>query len=639
MCGIAGVMKWTAAQPPRWQTDDPAVLTRMAACIAHRGPDGQGIWTDPRPGRTLALVHQRLAVIDLPLGSQPMPNEDGRVQVVFNGEIYNHADLRRELTAAGHRFASDHSDTEVLVHGWEQWREKLPEKLTGMFAFAIWDSAADTLFLARDRMGQKPLFYAILEDGIVFGSTIPAVLAWPEVPRRIPREQIALYLQLGYVPPPGTIYRDVSQVMPGHWVRVQRDVLYGERYWHSKMFFRDPAAKYRLAPEADLKRELRDRITAAVHSQLLADVPVACFLSGGIDSSIIASLMQQHVAARGGPAIRTVSVGFGESDFDETRFAQTIADTIGSHHTRLEVNVKQDVPGTLQYLLHHVLGQPFGDSSLLPTYHLSKAVRGMATVALSGDGADELFGGYDRYRAMEVLPQYRWALRHMPPWLPVGSLRRRERLRRMVHAANAPGLSEAYTRLVGIFSLPHISALLDIPDESLLPWAPTPAELDAPDYISPLRMAMLRDQREYLPGDVLWKVDSASMAVALEVRSPFLDHRVVESANSLWEIVLIGQGMGKFLLRETFEDLLPEAVRTRGKKGFGVPIGHWFRGPLRNFLHDTLAAPTPLSNLLRRPAVDRLLAEHHARRRDHTHRLFTLLMLQLWAAAAQPRVE
>ena len=567
----------------------------------------------------MALVHRRLAIIDLPGGGQPMANEDGTVQVVFNGEIYNHTLLRQQLRAAGHRFTSDHSDTEVLVHGWEQWGTELPFKLLGMFAFAIWDSNADTLFLARDRLGQKPLFYASLEDGLVFGSTIPAVLAWPEVPRRVPREQINLYLLLGYLPAPHTIYRDISQVEPGHWIRLRQSVLDGAAFWSC------PSGATGESPDdQNAAASLRALLSTAVESQLIADVPIACFLSGGIDSSIIAALMQQGVSKAGGPPIHTVSVGFSESDFDESPFAETVARHIGSHHRKLHVSIHHEVVPTLQRLMHQSLGQPFGDSSILPTSHLSKAVRALAPVALSGDGGDEMFAGYDRYRGLALLQRFSWLLKRLPP-----AVSRRERYRRLAYAARGSDMGDQYTRLTSIFPMDTLEELWDGPAPQ---WEP-----EVGSAINPIRYAMARDQRHYLPGDVLWKVDSAAMACALEVRSPMLDHLLVEFTARLSPRQLIHGQTGKWLLRQAFRDLLPPEIMARGKQGFGVPIGDWFRGALRDDLHDlVLGTKSFCSQHFRRPPLEKLLAEHASGRRDHTHRLFSLLMLELWWLQAGP---
>ncbi|HVX87224.1 MAG TPA: asparagine synthase (glutamine-hydrolyzing) [Phycisphaerae bacterium] len=645
MCGIAGVVKWTAAaESDPW--NEPAMaegLQRMSEALAHRGPDGRGEFVDQRPGKVAALVHRRLAVIDLPCGAQPMGNEDGRVQVVFNGEIYNHADLRADLTRAGHRFATDHSDTEVLVHGWEEWGEELPGKLVGMFAFAVWDfrgggdgRARDTLFLARDRLGQKPLFYASLEDGVVFGSTIPSVLAWPEVPRRLPREQIGLFLLLGYFPAPQTAWRDVHQVLPGAWVRLRGEVLDGKRYWTP---MDEVQAEERAAEREDdrARGELRRLMEEAVRSQLVADVPVACFLSGGIDSSIVAALMQAAAQREGRASIRTVSVGFAEAAFDETVFAEQVARKIGSVHTRLEVSPDGDLLGDLAALMRTGLGQPFADSSLLPTYQLSKAVRSIAPVALSGDGADELFGGYDRYRAMTMLARWSPLSRFVPRTMPLGSLAKRERYRRLAAAARAGITSERYTRLVEIFFPEAIEELLG---EPVLDYFPLPEEYGLADDVPAAKLARVRDQQEYLPGDVLWKVDTAAMQVALEVRSPFLDHRVARFANGLPEEALFAGARGKRILREAFAADLPAEVRMRGKKGFAVPVGAWFRGKLREPLRERLlGAGSFVRRQLRKAAVERLLKEHASLNRDHTHRLFALLMLELFAEAFGPAVE
>lgn len=639
MCGIAGIVSW---RPLPAVLHHQSALDAMAQALAHRGPDGQGIWTSPLPPPPnddpfAALVHRRLAIIDLPGGHQPMANETGQVQVVFNGEIYNHTALRQELIAAGHRFASDHCDTEVLVHGWEEWGEELPTHLRGMFAFAIYDfrrdDATNTLFLARDRMGQKPLFYALLDDSIVFGSTILSVLAWPTVPRRVPREQIALYLLLGYLPPPHTIYRDISQLQPGHaltlYVRPGGEVTRGHRYWDAPIeptTSPPPPTTPPLTTAAEITAEIRRQITTAVTSQLSADVPLTCFLSGGLDSSIIATLMQQAVRAlSAGGTIQTVSVGFSESRFDETAYAAQVATHIGSRHTRLEVAAGQNVPETLSALMRTGLGQPFADSSIIPTYHLSRAVRALAPVALSGDGGDELFGGYDRYRALPLLQRWSGLLRYLPT-----AYSRNERLRRLKAAARGRDLPERYTRLTALFSPEEIARLL--PD-TLVDYAPIRMELHVPPAAAPQRYAMARDQHDYLPGDVLYKVDTAAMAVALEVRSPLLDHDVVTLANSLPTAAHFAPqtGRGKHLFRQAFADQLPPAILDRPKQGFGVPIGAWFRGPLQTYLQDTLMAQHSFTRQhLNIRLVEQLLSQHRREQRDHTHRLFSLLMLELW---------
>lgn len=661
MCGIAGVIKFGHDRRDPWPPfsadgDLPDPLAAMSKAIARRGPDGAGHWTNVTangyvfrpasdgPFYPVALLHRRLAIVDLPGGAQPMANEDGNVHVIFNGEIYNHADLRSTLVAAGHRFASDHSDTETLVHGWEEWGEDLPRRLEGMFAFAAWDERAGTLFLARDRMGQKPLFYALLEDGLVFGSTIGAVLAWPGVPRRVPAPPLAEYLRYGYVTPPGTIYRDVFQVMPGHYVICWGDVVRG-RAWMGRA-----ASDDRHAQGAPGDREprgqsaeaaLRARLETAAAMQCQADVPVACFLSGGIDSSIVASLCQQQFQRFRGEPITTVAAAFPGTSFDESAHARLVANHIGSRHIELPIDVAADVPGLLADLTRHDLGQPFADSSIIPTWHVSKAARAVAPVALGGDGGDELFGGYDRYRAFQWLhrlgPVGRRAL--ATGGFVAGDSKR---IRRMRAAAAEIEGADRHASLIQIFPpsqilrmMPEAAAELGIPTEWEIRATVPMGEMDVSAYdcgkLSMRRWAMRSDQIHYLPGDVLWKVDSASMAHALEVRSPFLDARVVAFANGLPDRELFSRGRGKMILRRTFAADLPAETMERRKQGFGVPIGAWFRGALREHLVDMITRDDGFCrNHFTQAPIDALLAEHMSGADDHAHRLFALLMLEHW---------
>lgn len=618
MCGIAGIVKWATDKPAPWAkpTLDYSALANMSTCLAKRGPDDDGLWTDPRPNHIHALIHRRLAIVDIHDGLQPMSDAEGQVHVVFNGEIYNHAALRRELQFAGYKFATDHSDTEVLVHGWKHWGTDLPRKLLGMFAFAIFDLRDETLFMARDRIGQKPLFIATLDDGLVFGSNIPSILAWPEVPRRTSHEHIAHYLTLGYMPPPWTIYRDISQVMPGHYVMLKKDVLTGGPFW--KLAGLSPKPHDRTPDQ--WRHELRWRIKEAVRSQLMADVPLACFLSGGIDSTIIATLMQECMRDSGGDRIQTVSVGFNEAGYDESGLAQLTATRIGSRHTRLKVDIHQDVMGTLEMLMRTSLGQPFADSSILPTYHLSRVARDVAPVALSGDGGDELFAGYDRYRAVPILERWSWAMPLIPA---MGSPRRRDRVRRMAYASRGSTPAERYQRITHIWRESETARLL----------APPPDELFAAefDHSTPLRDAMTHDLMNYLPGDVLWKVDSASMTCGLEVRSPFLDHGFIEFTQDIPEDMLVRRRLGKRLLREAFAAELPGILTERGKQGFAVPIGTWFRHDLAPQLHELLLNSHSLcSTYLNTKFVERIITEHSSMKRDHTHRIFSLVMLEFW---------
>ena len=444
------------------------------------------------------------------------------------------------------------------------------------------------------------------------------------MPRRIPREQIATYLQLGFLPPPQTIWRDIHQLAPGHWLRLRRDVLDGNCYWSAV-----PNEIENQESKIENSLQLRQFLDDAVASQLIADVPIACFLSGGVDSSIIALLMQQAATASSAPPIHTVSVGFAEATFDETPFAAAVAHKIGSNHTRLEVSAAQSSIEILRGLMQKSLGQPFADSSILPTHLLSKAVRQIAPVALSGDGADELFGGYDRYRALALITRYQNLARMLPRSSPLGSLAKRERYRRLAAAARESDRADRYTRLLEIFPPDLLADLFPDPIET---YSPDPALLFA--GASSSRAAMFRDQQEYLPGDVLWKVDSAAMACALEVRSPFLDHRIVAAANALPDALV----RRKAILRELFAAELPTEVFTRPKKGFAVPIGSWFRTTLRDPLQDLLLGRGALP-FLKRPTLERLLTEHQSQSRDHTHRLFALVMLALFMQSFVPTIE
>jgi asparagine synthase (glutamine-hydrolysing) len=615
MCGIAGIIRFSGSEPGR-----PAVINQFAARIdallSHRGPDGSGFWQDAH----CALVHRRLSIIDPVGGAQPMGNEDGSVQVVFNGEIFNHRELRRELQSYGHRFQSDHSDTEVLVHGWEQFSTHLTEKLLGMFALAVWDQKNKTLFIARDRMGQKPLFYFADSAGVAFASTLPALLAWPGIPNVTTRKLLGEYLTWGYLPPPRTIYRDLQQVEPGRWLCWRNGQISSERYWQ-------PEHKNNAVDQP-----LRPIITQAVQSQLEADVTMACFLSGGIDSAVIAALMQQSQRQRYGPNIKTVSIGFSETGYDETPLARLTAQRIGSEHHEIRMTPDIGVWDTLKWLVTISLGQPFADSSILPTYYVANASRMIAPCAISGDGGDELFGGYDRYRAMLLMQGY-----PMAAWLASNVMTRfsaSERWIRTKEATQQSGWAAQYAALLQIFSDRQIKRYF--PD---LPPTTKPADSGLTTHISAVRNTRLLDQRHYLPGDVLYKVDAASMACGMEVRSPFLDHRVVQAANNLPDNQILNRRQGKLPLRRAFADLVPSAVLESPKRGFALPIGEWFRTSLKNALHETLLNPASLcTQISSSVAIAELLQEHASRRRDHTHRLFALLMLELWYTQFKPQI-
>ena len=618
MCGIAGFVGWNRVECSQAELSRLDALLAEAAhradeLLQHRGPDGSGQWSGSSRGALAArvcLVHRRLSIIDPAGGQQPMGNEDGRVQVVFNGEIYNHRELRRELESLGHVFRSDHCDTEVLVHGWEQWKTELPAKLRGMFAFAIWDGHWNELFLARDYFGQKPLFYAADENRLAFGSTIPAVRCWPGVSATVSRSSLARYLHAGYLSPPETVYREIKSLAPGSYLRVTGGRLSTGRFWNPEIPATEQSGSAAVMGEQEIN-SLRELIINAVESQLHADVPMIGFLSGGIDSTIICGAAKTLLGDS--CPLEVITVGFEDTAFDEMALAGETARLLGLRHHPCRIDMESSAMATLEWLMAFTLGQPFADSSILPTYWVANSARQLAPCALSGDGGDEIFGGYDRYRAMRMLNS---GLR-IPGW-PYRS----ERLRRMAAAGREKSWQSQYAAIMALFSLESLAPLGAADDTS---------RCDAPRDYDIIRACMLRDQSNYLPGDVLWKVDGASMACGLEVRSPLLDHKLADWANRFNGNTMMNWRRGKLPLRRAMGDMLPKGVLRSRKRGFGVPIGRWFRTSLRHataeylLAGDSLTSELGLGNL-----VQRIWEEHQARRRDHTHRLFALLMMEIW---------
>jgi asparagine synthase (glutamine-hydrolysing) len=497
-----------------------------------------------------------------------MGNEDGRVQVVFNGEIYNHCDLRRELESRGHRFTSDHCDTEVLVHGWEEWGKELPCRLRGMFAFAIWDGRSRELFLARDYFGQKPLFYHVADEHFVFSSTLPALRCWPGVSRAASRSSLARYLHMGYLPPPTTIYQDIKSVDPGGFLCVVDGRCSVGTFWSPAQAIHDrPLLK--AVDDASIEA-LRQRVLDAVESQLHADVPMIGFLSGGIDSAIICGAAKKLLGDS--CPLQVVTVGFTDAVFDETELAKETAAMLGLQHHSCRIDMEPSAMATLEWLMAVTLGQPFADSSILPTLWVANRARQLAPCALSGDGGDELFGGYDRYRAMRMLD----AGLRLPQW-PYGS----ERLRRLAMAGREATRNARYAALTALFSRDALEPL---------GLGPAPVRFQPSDDWDCVRACMLTDQYDYLPGDVLWKVDSASMACGLEVRSPLLDHHLADWANPISGGEMMNWRQGKLLLRRAMGDMLPRAVQRGRKHGFSVPIGDWLRTALRESAAEYILA-------------------------------------------------
>ena len=622
MCGICGAA-WTDDGRPLGEDD----LGQMVARLAHRGPDDAGTRRDDHS----ALGFRRLSIVDLAGAHQPLSNEDGTVWTVFNGEIYNFPALRRRLEARGHALRSA-GDTEVLVHLYEDEGENLFSHLRGMFALAIWDSARRTLLLGRDRLGQKPLVYTFDETNIIFASELKSLLAVPAVARRIDPSALDRYLTYGYVPHPRTILRGVHKLPPGHLAVWRDGKLRLSRYWEP-----DWDAEVEAEPREDADR-LRALLDEAVAEQMVADVPIGAFLSGGVDSTIVAGLMQRH----SGRPIRTFSIGFDDPAFDESAYANTAAAAIGAEHHSciLGAEAWEALPR-----LAEQLDEPFADSSALPTWYVSRFTREHVTVALTGDAGDELFGGYDRYRALAIagaldrLPAgaRRWVggpLARAVPASPRAKTRLR-RVRRLLEGVGTPPESR-YLAWMSMFDEPARAALYS--DDLLDGLDDDPAETldrawNAAPRRDPVTRAMIADILTYLPGDLLYKVDMMSMAHSLECRSPVLDHRVVELALAmpLRRKLRLRGGRSKLVLKEAFSDLLPTSIRNRPKMGFGVPLDRWFRGPLKGELRAVLLDPSTLARGLFRPgAVERLVDEHIGGLRDHAYKLWSLLMLELW---------
>lgn len=632
MCGFAGIVAWQDQH-----RIDRALLAQLSQRIAHRGPDGQGCFVNHQQAATpqspqCGLVFRRLAVLDPdPRANQPF--SIGPKTLVFNGEIYNFRDLRRELETLRPDYAwRTTGDTEVLLLAYDTWGPACLERLNGMFALALWDQQEKTLFLARDRMGQKPLYLAMIEGGVVaFASEIPPLRLLPWVRQEMDLSALGQYLEWGYVPENRTFYPAIEQLPPGRGRilragRVERDIGYFD--------LKAISAEARPLDDAQAVERTRQLLCQAVRRRLVADVPLGCFLSGGIDSSIIAAAMKAVVPA--GQPVLTFSIGFDDPRYDERAYARQVASHLGTEHR--EFVVRPDAAADLPRIAA-VFGQPFADSSALPTYYLARETRRHVTVALSGDGGDEMFGGYDRYRAMalaqtlqQTLPRPASRLLtalapHLPGWHPKSPL---ARAKRFLAALNAPP-GQRYAAYLRLLERKSIQALLR-PEvwEHFQQRDFVAEQFDAAPGASVVQKALAVDRISYLPDDLLAKVDRCSMLHALEVRSPFMDPDLVRLAVGLSQPQLL-LGGPKRMLRAAFAPDLPSTVFTRRKMGFAVPIGHWFRGQLRPMLHDLLFATNSFAKAyFNLPAVQQLIDEHEQFRLDHSQRLYALLMLELW---------
>jgi len=608
---------------------DAGVVRRMTDALIHRGPDDHGYWADGH----CALGHRRLSIIDLSeAGRQPMASQDGKIQITFNGEIYNFQQLRRELETEGYRFRTQ-TDTETILHAYDRWGDDCVSKLRGMFAFGLWDARKRRLLLARDRVGKKPLFYARIGDRLWFASELQAMMTVPDIPRDVNHSAIDTYLSYGYIPAPHTGFAYINKIQPGHRLvfNLGDGALKCEKYWSLSYL-----------PKLEIEEQeacqlLREKMTESVRLRMISDVPLGAFLSGGIDSSIVVGLM----AGQSSKPVKTFSIGFKEAAFDETVHARRIAEKWGTEHH--EFIVEPDAASIIPMLVRHY-GEPYADSSAIPTYYVAKMTRQHVTVALNGDGGDESFVGYERYMANDLagrlqaipgLASVAGALHSMIPDSvnPKSNLRR---ARRFLSVASQP-MAERYGRWLTYFTEEDKQSLYSGDFRSVVGahsngmYNGLFAEFEK---LGPIDSALAADVASYLPFDLLVKVDITSMANSLEARSPFLDHEVMELAARLPVKLKYKDRQLKYLLKKAFSDLLPAENVNRRKMGFGVPVGDWFRGPMKEMLCDSLTGDGARTrDWFRGEEVRRLIDDHVLGRRDHAFRLWNLLMLELWLNA------
>ena len=641
MCGVCGVF-----QPSRRMANPTALLQDMTATLRHRGPDHSDVWV--AQSGEVGFGHSRLAIVDLSeAGNQPMSSCNGRWTITYNGEIYNSDVLRAHLPSVRWR---GHSDTEVLVEHIS--RHGVPETLRaakGMFAFGCWDAEKSELWLARDRFGEKPLYYGSHMGTLLFASELKALRAVPGFSPDIDRNSLREYFRWTNVPSPMTIYEGIQKLEPAHFVRVSDAAMIPEPqpYWSALEAARNAPP---LPVGVDAVDSLESVLDAAVRSQMVSDVPLGAFLSGGIDSSSVVAAMQRQSST----PVRTFTIGFSEPSYDESGYAAEVATALGTDHTELVVSPDDAIRVIPE--LPQIFDEPFADSSQIPTYLVSRMAREQVTVALSGDGGDELFGGYDRYQQIERLERVRRlmpsvarrvfgsALERLPVevWDRIGGslprfvvppgLRHRtgHRMHKLAGLLGAEGVPDAYSLLMSVENQRDrlVLGADDLPVELIGPT--TGWEWD----MSPFERAMLNDTLTYLPGDLLTKVDRASMAVGLEVRVPFLDPEMFDFAWSLSGDQRAKNGQGKWLLRELLRQSLPDHLIDRPKMGFGIPVGQWLRGPLRSWA-DELLDPSLVNEqgLLDPAVVDRRWTAHRGGRADLTHQVWSLLMFQAWLVA------
>ena len=641
MCGITGGV-WS--DPSRAITQER--LDDMTFALQHRGPDEIGMHLPAgEPSSTnsgnlgVALGFRRLAIIDVQQGQQPVCNEDESIWLVFNGEIYNHAKLRQQLISQGHSFRSQ-CDSETIVHLYEQYGVDLLDHLNGMFAFAIWDSNNQRLMLARDRLGQKPLYYHFHPSSgqVLFGSELKSILASGLVKRELNPRALDDFLVYQYVPHPRSIFQTIDKLAPGHYAVFEDGKLQTQCYWNP-----DLEHVHDLS-HSDTKTRLLELLTTSVHSRMESEVPLGAFLSGGVDSSLIVALMNQHQQMKQNASkIQTFSIGFPVKEYDESKYARQVAEFIGTDHH--EFTVEPDAINILPSLSSHY-DEPFADSSAIPTWYLAQLTREHVTVALSGDGGDELFAGYPRYRAIALANK----IDHMPPIKAIlrlglhrllpGSSRYKSRLRRLHRFLDPIGFSPVHRYLDWINIFPY-QQRLNYYTDSFCEQLAEQGDHDPALFLSAawnqagkrdaIATACTADLLTYLPCDLNTKVDIATMANSLECRQPFLDHQLVEFAANIPTAMKVRRGKGKQILQDTFGDLLPANIWHRPKMGFGVPLDHWFRVELRDQTRDTLLTRNAqCHDWVQRKQIETMLSDHQSGKTDHSQRLWSLLMLENW---------
>jgi len=623
MCGFAGEFL------PRGRAD-LSLVRAMAERLVHRGPDEEGHFLSKN--NRCAMAFRRLSIID-PSGShQPMSSEDGLVTVAFNGEIYNYRELRRELSSQGVCFRTE-GDTEVLVHLYRSLGLQMLTRLDGMFAIAIYDAAANTILLARDRFGEKPLMFVQLPDRIIFASEAKALLRHPLVDKSISHASIISYLSFGYVPAPASIWSSIHKVLPSHYLQFAQSPASVVRYWQ-------PHVQSPSGTENDLVQKVRDGVMKSVESRMVSDVPLGALLSGGIDSAVVVASMSKAVGRSGG--IQTFTAGFDESEFDERPSARQVAQFCGTEHT--ELLIEPQSPARLLDRIIEIYDEPFGDSSAIPTFLICQAAREHVKVALTGDGGDEVFAGYDRYRAMgraAGLSPSQYVLAKVvagivSPFVPHNERNVLRRFLRFADGLSLP-LAEQYFVYRCLFSPNDLGRLLTGDFVSRL-------NLDAPhkwfcdlyensDLADEMTQAQYDDLMTYLPDDLLVKTDMASMASSLEIRAPMLQHSLAEIGLSLPLALKASTRFGKVAVRKAFSDMLPPAIITKRKRGFAVPLDRWLREDLLETMKDTLFdSGVERLGIIRPEAVAGLVNDHLSGRGDHRHRLWALLVLTRWLA-------